>query len=812
MRQRPLSRASRVCLFSVLTGLCATGAAFAAEPRSLPSAAHGALAARQQAPWALQLEVFINGDSTGFVAAFVQEPNGSLAIAPDQLRNVGLEPDPRALRADGLIEIARLPGVSFTYDEAGQSIHFTAAASARATQTIDAGAGRTRDRERVPVQRDLGALLNYTAFASAGDGGSGGFGAIDGVSGWLEGRVFGPFGLVTSSHIVRAWSDDARSSVRLDTAWSWSDPDTLVTYSAGDMISGGLGWTRPVRLGGLRIRRNFGLRPDLVTLPLLELSGSAAVPSTVEVYVNNVRRLSQQVSEGRFEVADVPVVTDAGVARVVVRDALGRETVSQTPFFVSSRLLAPGLWDFSAEAGFARRNFGSRSNDYGSDLFASGTVRRGMTRWLTLETHAEAGGGLVNGGGGAAFTLGALGAGSLAASASRYRGRTGYQLAGNLQLALGDWRLNARTQRSFDDYHDIASVSFDTAATGANLSVPPRSIDQLSLSGLLPFDRTRLTLSYTRVETIEDVRSRLLSASLHRPIFDGAHIYASAFKDFGPSDSHGIFVGLSMRFGGDMHGSIGLSSHSGETYATAELVRRLDDEIGSYGWRLRDTEGDRTRRLATASYRARFARLEGGVEQIGDNVRAIAQVDGSVVAMGGGLFLANRIDDAFAVVDAGAPNVEISYENRPIGRTGGGGKLLLPDLRSWQRNRIAIDPANLPLDAQVGGTRDLAVPADRAGVVVRFDVDTDAAAALVTLRDEAGNVLPVGSTGRLDDAGEAFVIGYDGQAYVTGLASRNRIFVTRPDGRRCVAEFSYQSETGRIVTISTVTCRPFEPQ
>ena len=42
-----------------------------------------------------------------------------------------------------------------------------------------------------------------------------------------------------------------------------------------------MNWTRPVRLGGGQVQRNFGIRPDLITMPLPSLSSSAAVASTV---------------------------------------------------------------------------------------------------------------------------------------------------------------------------------------------------------------------------------------------------------------------------------------------------------------------------------------------------------------------------------------------------------------------------------------------------------------------------------------------------------------------------------------------------
>src|SRR5690606_34488127 len=103
------------------------------------------------------------------------------------------------------------------------------------------------------------------------------------------------------------------------------------------------------------------------------------VPSTVEVFIDNTRRLQQQVPPGPFVITSLPVITGAGDARIVVRDALGRETVSHSSFFASSDLLAPGLWDFSAEAGFARRFYGTQSHSYDNRFMGSATARYGLT-------------------------------------------------------------------------------------------------------------------------------------------------------------------------------------------------------------------------------------------------------------------------------------------------------------------------------------------------------------------------------------------------------------------------------------------------
>jgi len=67
---------------------------------------------------------------------------------------------------------------------------------------------------------------------------------------------------------------------------------------------------------------------------------------------------------------------------------------------------------------------------------------------------------------------------------------------------------------------------------------------------------------------------------------------------------------------------------------------------------LRDVEGAGAQRSAYGSYRAHIARVSGSVEQNNDNHRISAEVEGALVAAGGGVFAANRIDDSFAVIDA----------------------------------------------------------------------------------------------------------------------------------------------------------------
>ncbi|WP_319945974.1 fimbria/pilus outer membrane usher protein [Mesorhizobium sp. AR07] len=243
------------------------------------------------------------------------------------------------------------------------------------------------------------------------------------------------------------------------------------------------------------------------------------------------------------------------------------------------------------------------------------------------------------------------------------------------------------------------------------------------------------------------------------------------------------------------------------TNVVADVSKSERPEDGSVGWRLSTSEGNTPNRSADVSYRAPVARVEAGVQQYGNDFRATAEVDGAIALAGGSVFATNRIDDAFAVVDAGVPGVAVQYQNRPIGRTNSRGLILIPGLKSYEPNTVSIDPSNLPVDADVPSTKDIVVPADRSGVVIRFGVSNKPKAALVSFIDKGGAPLEAGVSGRLENSLETFVVGYDGEAYIHGLERQNAIVIERADGSTCAAQFAYDPAPGQQVQIGNVVCQ-----
>jgi outer membrane usher protein len=773
--------------------------------------------AQEQRP--LQLEVYVNGAATNVIGAFVQIAGDRMATRRSELAEVGIRsPDPG--NPGDLIVLNDVPGLAFRYDEAKQAIFLTVDDARRIPRSYDAGAGS--GPAQPPVRSDYGSVVNYSLFAVSSKTADAGQPGFSGANGTFDARLFGPLGTFSQTGIVGTTPAHDFAALRLETTWTYSDPASLVTYRAGDAISGGLAWTRPIRLGGAQMQRNFALRPDLVTLPLPSISGSAAVPSTVDVYLGNTKTYSQEVGSGPYQITNVPMLSGAGTARIVVRDSAGRPVETMLPFFTTPKLLKEGLWDFSVEAGLPRLRYGIESNGYADDPVGSASLRGGMHDWLTLEAHAEGAGDLRNAGAGALARVGSLGIVSAAGSASQYAGANGFQSYLAFDSQVGGINVHASSQRTFGTYQDLASVTARYLplslsnlglASAGPFGLPPtvdarapKALDALSFGLPLPFDKSRLGLSYLHLVQNDGKRSDIINLSYSRSLPHDASFYATAFMDVDNRRSAGIFLGVSVPLDGLVTASSGVSRTPTGSNVTFDAAKSMQPEPGSYGWRVRDSEGATPVRLAGASYRSSIGQIEGNVEQVGKNASGWLQADGAVTMMRGGIFMSNRINDSFAVVDAGAPNVEVFYENRPAGTTDANGRLLIPNLRSFQSNTIAIDPRGLPLDADAPRTQNVVAPADRAGVVVDFGVRTDIKAAVVIFTGSDAKFLAPGSPGRLEGSGETFVVGYDGRAYIKGLEATNAVAIGE-SGSECRASFAFAFEKDRQAVIGPVVCR-----
>ena len=762
-----------------------------------------------------QLAVTINGQPTEFLSRFTDLGDGRFAAPASELRELGIRV-PEDATGNELIALETIPSVSYIYDEAKQSIALEITDEHRVPKSYDARGEIEHVRAR---GSDYGSVFNYSVYAAASQDtkSSGDFLSFNGVNLSYESRLLSPMGVLSQTGIVGTTLADDKSNLRLETTYTFSDDENLLTWRAGDVLSGGLDWTRPVRLGGAQVQRTFSMRPDLVTTPLPAVSGSAAVPSTVDVFVNGVKSHSQQVAAGPFHIDNVPSISGAGTAQVVTTDAAGRQSVQTLSFYTSPELLTPGLYDFSMETGVARQGFGHSSFDYDTTLLGSASLRSGLTDWVTAEAHGEGGGGLFNIGAGLVARVGDLGIVTGALSGSTSDIGEGYQVYGSFETRIGPVHLNARSQHALDNYQDLAAltgakdpsyIKFASLGSGAVLTnrVIARAVDSLTLSTPIEFDNSAISATFIRHEADEGAITQLFTATYTRPLIYDANLSATGYVDIDDTKNIGVYVGVSMPLGDNTSASGGISSRGGDVRPYAEVDKALLQDAGSWGWRIRDYEGHDGYRSGSVAHRTSSARMEATLAQEGSRIRGSGEIEGSVAVLGGDVYFANRIDDAFAVVDAHAPGVKVLRQNIAVGETGANGKILIPNVQAYQNNKISIDPLDLPLDAEISSTLEYVAPQYKSGVYIEFDVKQAKPGAIVILKGANGQYIPAGSEVRLEGSDEPFLVGYDGQAFIKGLEAVNVLHVLTP-GHECSAQFSFAPTSDVQPTIGPEVCQ-----
>jgi outer membrane usher protein len=168
--------------------------------------------------------------------------------------------------------------------------------------------------------------------------------------------------------------------------------------------------------------------------------------------------ISGPVGAGPFEIPQLPVITGAGNISMTVTNALGQQVTVTQPFYANSSMLAPGLHTFALQAGWARRNWGTVSNDYGK-FAGAGLFRAGVTPKFTFEASGEGTPGAAMGGAGGLLQIGNLGVLNFSAAAGGGGGGFGAQVSAGAQRIGRMFSLGASATLGTHDYRDIAAVN-----------------------------------------------------------------------------------------------------------------------------------------------------------------------------------------------------------------------------------------------------------------------------------------------------------------------------------------------------------------
>ncbi|WGI22686.1 fimbria/pilus outer membrane usher protein [Amylibacter sp. IMCC11727] len=755
----------------------------------------------------LFLEVFINGESTQLIAEFTHHTNNRFSSTRSELTEVGIRP-PFGIGGD--VYLDTISGLEYVYDSTGQRLYITVPNRSRLPKVLSG----SRRASHVAPERSFGAVVNYALATEFGPDSTTQDFDFTGLTGSVDGWIYAPFGTLSNTGFFRADATNVAkvNYVRQETRLEFNNTKHAVSLSFGDFQSSTVAWSRPIRMGGVQFRKDFSLRSDIVTEQLFTFEGAAAVPSTVDVFIENNRTFSGQVGSGPFLLDDVPVFSGAGDAVVVIRDADGNERTEEVSFFASRNLLKKGRFDFSFEAGKAREAFGTQSNEYGDDTVYSASLKYGATERVTLEAHLEGKNDLSMGGIGFTTVPFRRAEVTLSAGASKYQGNTAAFFHGEFRTKIKNVDVQFSTLRAEEGFADLAfatGVDFLGAGaiqTGGSLLEFPTATDVLSLGLPMKKQGQNLGMSFVRSARASS-DDAIASVSYARNLGIGD----ASISVFGShnlvTDNNRIALSLAVPLGKKTQVRSSLvTDASGALNSNISLSRPLGDAVGDYGYQAQLADNS-TNAFGSVrgSYRTRFAKVSGEVSRSSTNTFARGVVEGSIVFTGGKLAAGNAIHDSFALVDTGVANVPVHLQNRPVAKTGPAGRALVPGLTSFRRNRISVDVNDVPTHVTLNASAMEVIPARRGGAFVDFS-GTEGQGVLVTVQDANGNVLRPGLDVKVNGNREQSVVGYDGLVWVENVKPNNRLRIDTAAGP-CQAKFTYKKTSALQQAIGPIVCQ-----
>ncbi|HEX4857656.1 MAG TPA: fimbria/pilus outer membrane usher protein [Usitatibacteraceae bacterium] len=765
MNSRSLPMAIALCALIVLSNPQRHASAAAADPVPPPVAAVRML----------PMEVTVNGLKSG--AWLLMEKDGVLYAPLDAFEEWRVRLDPKAapieFKGQSYASLASIPGFRFKVDFSTLSL------SIQFSPEAFAGSDLRREQpirlkvspvlSSVFVNYDINVAANsYRNAASTQD-----LGLI------TEWGLSTGLGVLTVSHAGRNLLSnralgESRQWSRLETTFTRDFPERNQTLRLGDSTTRPGLSGRNAYFGGIQFATNFALTPGFVRQPLPRLQGISAAPSTVELYVNDVLRQVSNVPTGPFTLDNFPVLSGGGEARLVVRDILGRETVISQSFLTSAQLLAPGLDDWSLEAGRIRDSLGIGSGRYGA-RFAALTWARGLNDALTVELRGEATGEFRQGSLGFVSALPQYFLGHAAFAASRHE-----RLGAGQSWLVGLERQGLRNNLSLE----IRGASRGFRQLGLDDTTPAYRRQAAANWTYAAEGGTSLGLGLARIEAYDAQPVTTLSANLTFRVLGQGNLAFNATRAIsgGTGTSSGMTLTLPLERQRILSSSI--SHRSGGTDAYAALAQNPGPD-SNLGWRMLAGEQQGSARVEGGSYhQGRYAISTADVSLNRDQRALRLGAKGGLVFTDGQLFATRRVDDSFALVEvAGYGGIGIGIGNTTLARTDEKGTALVPRLNAYQPNAIRLNPRELPLSAELDTIEQTVVPPWRSAVKVVFPVRSGRGA-LVRIVFDDGQPAPAGSTVRIVGDKQEFFVARRGEAFVTGLQSTNQLDLSW-NGKTC---------------------------
>ncbi|PVZ82617.1 fimbrial assembly protein [Serratia sp. S1B] len=212
-----------------------------------------------------------------------------------------------------------------------------------------------------------------------------------------------------------------------------------------------------------------------------------------------------------------------------------------------------------------------------------------------------------------------------------------------------------------------------------------------------------------------------------------------------------------------------------------------------------------------ASYSGTYGQVNAGYGYDSNNQRLNYGLEGSVLAHQNGVTFGQQLGETVTLVKApGAPGVRVI--NGTGVKTDWRGYAIVPYSNPYSKNEVQLDTETLPENVDLELSSQNVVPTR--GAVVRAEFNTNVGQrVLMTLLQAGGAPVPFGATvnNPSQKTAQGFIVGDNGQVYVTGLAESGSLNVQWGSSaeQRCQVNYTLPKQTAGSADVQTLNgqCR-----
>ncbi|NVZ18025.1 fimbrial biogenesis outer membrane usher protein [Pseudomonas costantinii] len=526
------------------------------------------------------------------------------------------------------------------------------------------------------------------------------------------------------------------------------------------------------------------------------------------------------VAPGAFVIDDLYATGYGGDLDVTVYEADGSEQRFIVPYAATAQLLRPGTSRFSVTAGETRSNY----LDQQAKL-VQGTYQLGLSNVFTGYTGVQASDDYRSMLGGLAFgtPVGAMAVDVTQAQTDLKGGQASGQsvrmsYSKNI-LSTGSNFAVAATRFSTQNYLDFSNAMqlLDAERTGLDSSLFGRPRSRLSLTanqslgalGQVAF--SGFTQNYWN-QPGRDVQYQFSYSKQVRQVSLGVSANRSRVG-LGEMDNSLLFtVSMPLEFGKSRSQpqlSARVMRDNQGNYSEQATLSGTAGEDREYQYSLTGSH-DGASRTNSTSVNGQYIgpkAIVGGTVSRGEGYDSLSlNASGSVVAHPEGVTFTPYRGETMAVISApGAEGARVA--GFPGLKLDGRGNAVVPYLRPYELNEVAIDPMGSSLNVELTETSQQVAP--RAGAVVALKYGTSSGEAVllnVTLAD--GSALPFGASVADDRGVSVGVVGQGGQLYARVKENARRLLISwgTQAGQQCALALPPGKSDGKQLRQVDVVC------